>query len=76
MLESLYNMNNYRNNSKKKNGTINNNAVLYSAALQDHFLKKNNFDLDEPKFNTFKSIRNSEKLPAIKPTRETMITKT
>lgn len=41
----INNMHNYRNNSKKKNGTTNNNAVLYSAALQDHFLKKNNYDL-------------------------------
>jgi len=38
-------MNNLRNNSKKKSATTNNTAVLYSAALQDHFLKKHNFDL-------------------------------
>lgn len=69
-------MNNYRNNSKKKNGTTHNNAVLYSAALQDHFMKKNNYDLQEPKFNSFKNIRTSDKLPAIKPLKETLVTKT
>lgn len=36
-------MYNLRTNSKKKNDK--NNAVMYSAALQDHFLKKNNFNL-------------------------------
>lgn len=60
-------MYNQRTNSKKKNGTNNNNAVLYSAALQDHFMKKHNFDLVEPKFNSFKNIGTSEKLPSIKP---------
>lgn len=38
-------MYNQRTNSKKKSGSTNNNAVLYSAALQDHFMKKHNFDL-------------------------------
>ena len=60
-------MYNHRNSSKKKSGTSGNSAALYSAALQDHFLKKMNFDLLEPKFNSFKNINNSDKLPAIKP---------
>ena len=60
-------MYNQRTNSKKKSGTSNNNAVLYSAALQDHFLKKHNFNLLEPKFNSFKNISNPDKLPAIRP---------
>lgn len=37
-------MYNYRNNSKTKTATTNN-AAIYSAALQDHFMKKLNFDL-------------------------------
>jgi hypothetical protein len=60
-------MNNYRNNSKKKNENSVNSAVIYSAALQDHFMKKHNFNLIEPKFNSFKNINTSEKLPSIKP---------
>ena len=33
-----------RTNSKKRND---NTAVLYSAALQDHFLRKNNYTLSD-----------------------------
>lgn len=36
-------MYNLRNSSKKKKEQ--NNAVMYAAALQDHFLKKNNYNL-------------------------------
>ena len=62
-----YNMNNIRNNSKKKSATTTNTAVLYSAALQDHLLKKMNFDLLYPKFNSFKKITNADnKLLAIR----------
>jgi hypothetical protein len=60
-------MNNYRNNSKKKNESSINSAVIYSAALQDHFMKKHNFNLMEPKFNSFKNGGTTEKLPSIKP---------
>lgn len=59
-------MYNHRSSSKKKSGASINSAVLYSAALQDHFLKKMNFDLQEPKFHSFKNINASSKLPAIK----------
>lgn len=38
-------MYNNRNSSKKKNTTTANSAVLYSAALQDHLMKKMNFNL-------------------------------
>lgn len=39
-------MYNARSTSKRKSANVSNSAALYSAALQDHFLKKINFDLD------------------------------
>ena len=58
-------MYNYRNNSKNKTASTNS-AAIYSAALQDHFMKKLNFDLLQPKFNSHKNINTSDKLPSIK----------
>ena len=48
-----------KSNLKKRNA---NTAVLYSAALQDHFLKKNNFTLGD---NINQSQTKTSKLPCI-----------
>lgn len=50
-------MYNARSTSKKKSGNVSNSAALYSAALQDHFLKKINFDIDI-KIGSHKKIAN------------------
>lgn len=65
-------MYNLRANSKKKNDK--NNAVMYAAALQDHFMKKNNYNILDMKTNSNKNIKSgitqtknlAQKLPSIK----------
>lgn len=44
----MYNQRTFTNNHSKSTSkkTSNNNAVLFSAALQDHIMKKGNFKID------------------------------